>query len=161
MRIGIGYDIHRLVKGRRLILGGIEIPHKKGLLGHSDADAVIHAVIDAVLGAAALGDIGGLFPDTDPKYKGIASSKLLLRVNKFVRSKGYHIGNIDIIVLAQEPKLTMFKKRMAANIARLLGIAPAQVNVKAKTNEGLGVIGKKEAIAAYAVALLEEKSLAR
>jgi 2-C-methyl-D-erythritol 2,4-cyclodiphosphate synthase len=139
------------------VLGGIEIPHSKGLLGHSDADAVIHAVIDALLGAAGLGDIGGLFPDTDPQYEGIASSRLLLEAAQLIRSKGYRIGNIDVIVLAQEPKLTAFKKRMASCIARILKIAAGQVNIKAKTNEGLGAIGKKGAIAAYAVVLLVKK----
>lgn len=157
MRIGIGYDIHKLASGRKLVLGGITIPYEKGLLGHSDADAVLHAVCDALLGAAALGDIGEHFPDTDPEYKDIKSSKLLSEVNGLIRSGGYLISNVDIIVLAQEPKMAPFKKKMAGEIARILGIKAGQVSVKAKTNEGLGAIGEKKAIAAYAAALLERK----
>ena len=157
MRIGIGYDIHRLVEGRNLILGGVRIPYERGLQGHSDADVVLHAISDALLGAASGGDIGELFPDTDPRYKDIKSAELLEKVYVLIKDKGYIINNIDTIIIAEEPKLTCFKKQIQQNIARLLNIPADRVGVKAKTNEGLGDIGKKEAIASYAAVLLELK----
>lgn len=157
MRIGIGYDIHRLVKGRDLILGGVKIPYEKGLEGHSDADVVLHAISDALLGAASKGDIGELFPDTDPKYKDVKSAELLEKVYALIKDKGYVINNIDTIIIAEEPKFTPFKKQIQQNIARLLNIPADRVGVKAKTNEGLGGIGKKGAIASYAAVLLELK----
>ncbi|MEW6101360.1 MAG: 2-C-methyl-D-erythritol 2,4-cyclodiphosphate synthase [Candidatus Omnitrophota bacterium] len=153
-RIGIGYDIHHLVEGRKLIIGGVEIPYIKGLLGHSDADVLLHAVCDALLGAAASLDIGEMFPDTEAKYQGISSVRLLEEVARFVKDKGYKIVNIDTIVLIKEPGLSPFKKQIRENIARILGIRPDDVNIKAKTNQGLGEVGRKEAVASYAVALL-------
>lgn len=157
MRIGIGYDIHRLVKGRKLILGGIEIPHSKGLFGHSDADALLHAICDALLGAAALGDIGEHFPDNDPRYKNISSLKLLKEVQGLIKKKRYQINNIDSIIIAQEPKLSKYKKRLQVSIAQALGIKKDSVSIKAKTNEGLGDIGKKKAIAVYAACLITQR----
>ena len=154
-RIGIGYDIHRLVEGRKLFIGGIEIPYIKGLLGNSDADALLHAICDALLGAAAEGDIGELFPDTDPKYHDISSIELLKIVNDLIKKKGYTINNIDTVVIAQEPILSPFKSRMEERIAQSLNIKKENVNIKAKTNEGLDDIGRKEAIAAYAVVIME------
>lgn len=154
VRVGIGYDIHRLVENRRLIVGGIEIEHPKGLLGHSDADVVLHAVTDAILGAAGLPDIGDLFPDTDPKYKDADSRVLLQDVMKRVAEEGYRAGNIDIIVHAEQPKLSPYKAKMAASIAGLLGVAENCVSVKAKTNEGMGPLGAADAIACTAVALV-------
>lgn len=156
-KIGIGYDIHKLVEGRKLILGGVEIPHGKGLLGHSDADALIHAICDALLGAISAGDIGELFPDTDPKYKGADSAELLKKVYELLKGKNYEIDNIDSVIIAQEPKLTPFKKEMRRKIAQILKIEEDRIGVKAKTNEGLGEIGKGAAIAAYAVALLKRR----
>lgn len=153
-RVGIGYDIHRLIEGRPLFLGAIQIPYIKGLLGHSDGDALIHALCDALLGALALGDIGEHFPDTDPKYQGIASSKLLMVVKDLVDKSGYKINNLDIVIIAQEPVLLPFKKQMKEKISSLLGLGEEAVNIKAKTNEGLGAVGNKEAIACYAVASL-------
>jgi 2-C-methyl-D-erythritol 2,4-cyclodiphosphate synthase len=153
-RVGIGYDIHRLVEGRKLILGGVEIAHSKGLLGHSDGDAVIHALCDALLGALSLGDIGEHFPDTSAEYKDIASSKLLQLVNEFVAECGYKINNLDVIVIAQEPKLLSYKKQIREYICSLLGIRQEFLNIKAKTNEGLDAIGQAEAIACYATASL-------
>lgn len=153
-RIGIGYDIHRLVEDRRLFIGGVEIPYIKGLLGHSDGDALLHAVCDALLGALALGDIGEHFPDTDPKYHDIASAELLKIVADLVRKQGYEIRNVDTVVIAQEPVLSPFKKRIQKEIAGVLKIKEDCVNIKAKTNEGLGEIGQKQAIACYAVAML-------
>jgi len=153
-RIGIGYDIHRLIEGRRLFIGGVEIPYIKGLLGHSDGDALLHAVCDALLGALALGDIGEHFPDTDPKYHGISSVELLKIVADLVRRQGYEIRNVDTVVIAQEPVLSPFKKRIQKEIAGVLNIKEDYVNIKAKTNEGLGEIGQKQAIACYAVACL-------
>jgi len=155
-RIGIGYDIHRLVEGRKLFLGGVEIPYIKGLLGHSDADVLLHAICDAMLGAVASGDIGEHFPDTDQKYQDISSVELLKIVGALLREKGFKIGNIDTIVIAEEPTISPFKKLMQAKIAQTLNIGEESVNIKAKTNEGLGEIGAKEAIACYAVVLLEE-----
>jgi 2-C-methyl-D-erythritol 4-phosphate cytidylyltransferase/2-C-methyl-D-erythritol 2,4-cyclodiphosphate synthase len=157
VRVGFGYDIHRLVRGRRLVLGGVRVASQKGLLGHSDADALLHAVIDALLGAAGLGDIGGHFPDTDRRYKGIPSSILLEETAGLVKQKGYSIGNIDSVIIMQGPKLGALKLKMAKNIAAILDIPKDRVNVKAKTNEGLDSIGRGRAIAAYAVATLQKK----
>mgnify|MGYP001579197714 FL=1 len=156
-RVGLGYDIHRLVQDRPLFLGGIQIPYILGLLGHSDGDALLHALCDALLGALAQGDIGEHFPDTDPKYQGIASSKLLKIVKDLVKEKGYTINNLDVVVIAQEPSLLPFKKQIKNNISLLLSIPEEVVNIKAKTNEGLGAVGNKEAIACYAmVSLVKE-----
>ena len=154
MRIGHGYDVHRLVEDRALILGGVEIPHTKGLLGHSDADVLTHAIMDALLGAAGLWDIGHAFPDTDPAYKGISSLLLLERVMKMLRSKGFSVGNIDATVLAQKPKLAPHIPQMRENIARIVGVDAGLVNIKATTEEGLGFTGTEQGIAAHAVALL-------
>ena len=154
MRIGQGYDVHRLVEGRKLILGGVEIPYEKGLLGHSDADVLLHAVMDALLGAAALGDIGQHFPDSDERYKGISSVELLKDVGKILQENGYLIENIDSTVIAQRPKLLPYRPQMAKNIADALGIEPEQVSVKATTEEGLGFTGTGEGISAQAIALL-------
>ena len=154
LRIGHGYDVHRLVEGRALILGGVEIPWKLGLLGHSDADVLTHAVMDALSGAARLGDIGKLFPDTDPAYAGISSMKLLAHVGDLLKERGYVVVNIDATLLAQAPKVGPYRPQMEANIAEVLGIDPEQVNVKATTEEGLGFTGKKEGISAQAVCLL-------
>jgi len=153
-RIGIGYDIHRLAEGRKLFLGGVEIPYIKGLLGHSDADALLHAICDAMLGAAGSSDIGELFPNTDQKYQDISSLELLKIVGALLREKGFKIGNIDAVVIAQEPNLSPFKKLIQAKIAQTLNIGEQSVNIKAKTNEGLGEIGAKEAIACYSTVLL-------
>lgn len=156
LRIGHGYDVHRLVPGRKLILGGVEIPWEKGLLGHSDADVLVHAVMDALTGAARLGDIGKLFPDTDPAYRGISSLKLLGEVGRLLGEKGFSVVNIDTALLAQAPKVAPYKAQMAENIAAALGIEAEQVNVKATTEEGLGFTGRGEGIAASAVCLLAE-----
>jgi 2-C-methyl-D-erythritol 2,4-cyclodiphosphate synthase len=153
-RIGQGYDCHQLTEGRKLILGGVEIPHVKGLLGHSDADALLHAITDAILGAAALGDIGKHFPDTDAAFKGADSRVLLREAAKRVKGTGYYIGNIDCTIIAQRPKMAPHIPHMAANIAEDLGITVGQVNVKAKTNERMGYLGREEGINAEAVALL-------
>ena len=155
LRIGHGYDVHRLVEGRKLILGGVDIPWKKGLLGHSDADVLVHAVMDALTGAARLGDIGKLFPDTDPAYAGISSLKLLSEVGRLLGEKGFAVVNIDATLLAQAPKVGPYKQRMAENIAAALGIGPERVNVKATTEEGLGFTGDGSGMAAHAVVLLE------
>lgn len=155
MRIGHGYDVHRLKAGRKLILGGVEIPWDLGLDGHSDADVLIHAVMDALLGAAALGDIGKWFPDTDPQYRGISSMVLLQRVVGLLREHGYTVGNVDVTVLAQRPKLASYIPQMAANLAQVMGVEPDRVNVKATTEEGLGFTGSGEGMAAHAVCLLE------
>lgn len=154
MRIGQGYDVHRLTEGRKLILGGVEIPYEKGLLGHSDADVLLHAVMDALLGAAALGDIGQHFPDTDEKYRGISSLELLDLVGKLLAENGYLIENIDSTIIAQRPKLLPYRPQMAKNIAGTLGLEESQVSVKATTEEGLGFTGSGEGIAAQAVCLL-------
>jgi 2-C-methyl-D-erythritol 2,4-cyclodiphosphate synthase len=154
MRIGMGYDVHKLVEGRALILGGVEIPHTLGLLGHSDADVLLHAVMDALLGAASLGDIGKHFPDTDPQYEGISSLKLLEHVGKLLEEKGYVIDNIDATVIAQKPKLRPYIDEMEQNIAKTLGISVEQVNVKATTEEGLGFTGTEQGISAQAICLL-------
>ena len=155
LRIGHGYDVHRLVEGRKLILGGVDIPWEKGLLGHSDADVLVHAVMDALTGAARLGDIGKLFPDTDPAYAGISSLKLLAEVGRLLNERGYQVVNIDATLLAQAPKVGPYKQEMAENMARALGIQPDQVNVKATTEEGLGFTGDGSGMAAHAVVLLE------
>ena len=155
LRIGHGYDVHRLVEGRKLILGGVDIPWEKGLLGHSDADVLVHAVMDALTGAARLGDIGKLFPDTDPRYAGISSLKLLAEVGRLLGEKGFAVVNIDAVLLAQAPKVGPYRPQMAANIAAALGISPEQVNVKATTEEGLGFTGDGSGMAAHAVVLLE------
>jgi 2-C-methyl-D-erythritol 2,4-cyclodiphosphate synthase len=153
-RIGQGYDSHRLVEGRKLVLGGVEIAHERGLLGHSDADALLHAITDAILGAAALGDIGRHFPDTAEEFRGADSRVLLREAAKRVRATGYDIGNVDCTIIAQRPKMAPHIAAMAANIAADLGVPVGQVNVKAKTNEKLGYLGREEGINAEAVALL-------
>ncbi|QNM06031.1 2-C-methyl-D-erythritol 2,4-cyclodiphosphate synthase [Qiania dongpingensis] len=155
MRIGMGYDVHRLIEGRDLIVGGVRIPFEKGLLGHSDADVLLHAVMDALLGAAALGDIGKHFPDTDEAYRGISSLKLLEKVGKLLEENLYIIGNIDASVIAQRPKLAPYREKMRQNIADALHISVNQVNVKATTEEGLGFTGAGEGISSQAVVLLE------
>lgn len=155
MRVGMGYDVHRLVEGRKLILGGVEIPYEKGLLGHSDADVLLHAVMDALLGAAALGDIGKHFPDTDEKYRGISSMKLLEHVAGLLEEKHFVIENIDATVIAQRPKLLPYMDQMKRNIAQTLGLSEDRVNIKATTEEGLGFTGSGEGISAQAVSLLE------
>ncbi|MDZ7716028.1 MAG: 2-C-methyl-D-erythritol 2,4-cyclodiphosphate synthase [Balneolaceae bacterium] len=154
IRIGIGYDVHRLVEGRKLILGGVEIPHRLGLAGHSDADVLLHAICDALLGALALGDIGKHFPDTDPEYKNVDSRVLFREVMKLIAKKGYHIINIDSTVIAQQPKLASYIQNMRANIAEDAGIDIKMVNVKATTSEELGFEGKEKGISAQAVALI-------
>ena len=156
MRIGHGYDVHRLTEGRRLILGGVDIPWEKGLLGHSDADVLTHAVMDALLGAAGLGDIGRHFPDTDSAYAGADSLKLLAHVVALLRERGFTVGNVDATVLAQRPKLAPHIPQMRDNLARTMEVGPEQVNVKATTEEGLGFTGSGEGMAAHAVALIEE-----
>lgn len=158
LRIGHGYDVHRLTEGRRLILGGVEVPYEKGLLGHSDADVLTHAVMDALLGAAALGDIGKLFPDTDAAYAGISSILLLERVAERLREAGYAVVNLDATVLAQAPKLAPYRERMRENLARALSLDTSRVSVKATTEEGLGFTGTREGIAAHAVVLIERIS---
>lgn len=150
----MGYDVHKLVEGRKLILGGVEIVHTLGLLGHSDADVLLHAIMDALLGAAALGDIGKHFPDTDPAYKGISSMKLLEHVGKLLEEKGYVIDNIDATIIAQKPKLRPYIEDMEQNIAKALGISKEQVNVKATTEEGLGFTGTEQGISSQAICLL-------
>ena len=154
MRVGMGYDVHRLTEGRELILGGVKIPYEKGLLGHSDADVLLHAVMDALLGAAALGDIGKHFPDTDPAYKGISSLKLLEHVGDLLEKEGYTVGNIDATIIAQKPKMAPHIPAMRANVARVLGIEENQINIKATTEEGLGFTGNGEGISSQAVCLL-------
>ena len=155
MRIGTGYDVHRLVENRALILGGVAVPYEKGLLGHSDADVLLHAIMDALLGAAALGDIGKHFPDTAEEYAGISSMELLKKVGALLAQEHYLVGNIDATVIAQKPKLAPYLAEMRTNIAQTLGIAEGQVNIKATTEEGLGFTGSGEGIAAQAVCLLE------
>ena len=155
MRIGHGYDVHRLVEGRKLILGGVEIPYEKGLDGHSDADVLVHALMDALLGAAALGDIGRLFPDTDPAFKGIDSLILLDHVRNALAEKGYSVSNADMTIIAQRPKLAPYIPQMKQTIADRLGVSADQVNVKATTEEHLGFTGSGEGIAAHAVCLIE------
>lgn len=156
VRIGHGYDVHRLVKGRKLILGGVDIPWERGLLGHSDADVLTHAVMDALLGAAGLGDIGKHFPDTDPAYAGADSLKLLAHVAELLKGQGFAVGNVDAVILAQQPKLAGYIPQMRDNLARAMGAEPSQVNVKATTEEGLGFTGSREGMAAHAAALIEK-----
>ena len=156
MRIGHGYDVHRLVEGRDLILGGVKIDYEKGLLGHSDADVLLHAVSDALLGAAGLGDIGRHFPDTDPQYKGADSLMLLREVYRKISEKGFRVGNIDVTMIAQKPKLKDYIPQMQANIAAAVGVTPDRVNVKATTEEKLGFTGTGEGMSCHAVCLLED-----
>jgi 2-C-methyl-D-erythritol 2,4-cyclodiphosphate synthase len=156
-RIGIGYDIHRLVEGRRLILGGVEIPHEKGLLGHSDSDVLIHAICDALLGAAALGDIGTHFPDTDPRWAGVSSLQFLEHVVGLLAKNGYAVGNVDATINAERPKLRAHIQSIRERLASVLQIEVDRVSVKAKTNEGLESVGRKEAIAANAVAIIHSR----
>lgn len=153
-KIGIGYDIHRLVEGRKLFIGGVEIPYVKGSLGHSDGDVLCHAVCDALLGAIGEGDIGEHFPDTDPKYRGISGLELLKPVADLVRKRGYRIHNIDTVIILKEPALLAFKKQIRQSLAAGLKIEEGCLNIKAKTNQGLGEIGAKEALASYAVTML-------
>lgn len=155
MRVGLGYDVHKLVKDRELILGGVEIGYEYGLLGHSDADVLVHAIMDALLGAAALGDIGKHFPDTDERYKGISSITLLQHVTKLLKENGYRVGNIDAIIIAQKPKMAPHIENMRDNIARALEIERERVSVKATTEEGLGFTGTGEGIASQAICMLE------
>ena len=155
MRVGLGYDVHKLVEGRNLILGGVQIPYEKGLLGHSDADVLLHAIMDALLGAAALGDIGKHFPDTDPKYKGISSIKLLEYVRELIDDELYVVGNVDATIIAQRPKMAPYIEQMRKNVADALAIEVSQVNIKATTEEGLGFTGSGEGISAQAIASLE------
>ncbi len=154
MRVGMGYDVHRLGPERKLIIGGVDIPYEKGLIGHSDADVLLHAIMDALLGAAALGDIGKHFPDTDEKYRGISSIKLLGHVAELLEESGYIVENIDATIIAQQPKMRPYIDEMRGNIADTLGIEVSQVNVKATTEEGLGFTGSGEGISAQAIALL-------
>ena len=155
MRIGIGYDVHILTEGRKLIIGGVDIPYEKGLLGHSDADVLIHAIADALLGAAALGDIGKHFPDSDEKFRGISSLVILSEVSDLLGQAGYKIVNIDSIIIAEKPKMMPYISQMKENLADALKIHSSQIGIKATTTEGLGFTGRKEGIAAQAVALIE------
>ncbi|MCM8709474.1 2-C-methyl-D-erythritol 2,4-cyclodiphosphate synthase [Clostridium sp. SYSU_GA19001] len=155
MRIGIGYDVHKLKEGRKLIIGGVLIPYEKGLLGHSDADVLLHAIMDSLLGAAALNDIGRHFPDTDEKYKGISSMLLLKEVGRIIKEKGYQIENIDSTIIAQKPKMAPHIASMVKNIAEALDISSDKVNVKATTEEGLGFTGREEGISAQSICLLK------
>lgn len=157
MRIGIGYDVHKLVENRKLIIGGVTIPHEKGLDGHSDADVLVHAIMDSLLGALAMGDIGKFFPDTDMKYKGVDSMLLLKEVASFINEKGYKIGNIDSVIIAQQPKMAPFIDSMRVRIAQILEIDVEQVGVKATTTEHLGFEGRKEGISSSSVAILFKK----
>lgn len=157
MRIGMGYDVHKLVENRELILGGVTIPYEKGLLGHSDADVLLHAIMDALLGAAALGDIGKHFPDTDPAYEGASSIELLKKVGELLEQAGFAVGNIDATIIAQKPKMLPHILAMKKNIADALAIEESQINVKATTEEGLGFTGSGEGISSQAICLLIEK----
>jgi len=157
MRLGLGFDYHRLVEGRKLVLGGVEIPHSKGLAGHSDGDVLTHALCDAILGAAGLGDLGQHFPDTDPQWNDANSLKLLARVVELAKQKGLRVAQVDTVVIAEQPKLAQYFDRIRSTLARVLGLDPAQVNVKAKTTEGLEAVGRGEAIAAHALAVLEPR----
>ncbi len=156
MRIGIGYDVHKLVKNRKLIIGGIEIPYEFGLLGHSDADVLVHAIMDSMLGALALGDIGKHFPDNDMEYKDIDSCELLKKVNFLIQEKGYEVSNIDSVVALESPKIGMYIESMKEKLAKILGIDISQVSIKATTTEGLGFVGTKEGASAYTVTLLKK-----
>ncbi len=160
MRAGLGYDSHRLVVGRRFVLGGVEIPHDKGLEGHSDADALVHAVCDAILGAMAAGDIGHHFPDTDPRYRGISSLRLLERVRAIGEEKGFQVHNIDATVILEKPRLSAYIDKICLNIAKALNIGTELVSVKAKTNEGMGFTGRREGVAAHVVATVKRKGIA-
>jgi len=154
MRIGFGYDVHRLVEGRKLVIGGVEIPHEKGLAGHSDADVLLHAICDGLLGAMGEGDIGKHFPDTDPQFRGISSLKLLRRVTAILAERNLWVGNLDTMVIAEQPRIMPYIPSMKARIAEAMQIAEEKVNIKATTSEGLGFVGEGEGIAAYAVVLL-------
>lgn len=156
MRVGIGYDVHKLIDGRKLIIGGVEIPYEKGLMGHSDADVLVHAIMDALLGAAALGDIGKHFPDTEPQYKDVSSIELLKRVAELIDEKGYIIENIDVTIIAQKPKMLPYIEQMRVNVANTLGLLVNQVNIKATTEEGLGFTGSGEGISSQAICALEK-----
>ena len=156
VRFGMGYDVHQLVEGRKLIIGGVDIPYEKGLKGHSDADVLLHAISDALLGAAALGDIGKHFPDTDPAFKDADSLKLLQRVGELLQGKGYRVGNVDATIVAQKPKMASYIMTMRENIARVLGAELDQINVKATTEEWLGFTGQGQGISSYAVAGIEK-----
>ena len=157
MRVGMGYDVHKLTENRKLILGGVDIPWEKGLLGHSDADVLLHAIMDALLGAAALGDIGKHFPDTDPAYKGISSISLLIHVGNLIKEHGYEVGNIDATIIAQKPKMAPHIPQMRSNIAKALEIEESCVNIKATTEEGLGFTGNGLGISSQAICLLVER----
>lgn len=157
MRVGIGYDIHRLVEERKLFLGGVEIPYVKGLIGYSDGDVVIHAIADAMLGALALGDIGQHFPNSDPSFKDISSVMILKKTLEMVRARHFAVNNIDVAVIAEEPKIFPFRDKIIQTLSEAVGVGKDRVNIKATTNEGVGSLGKGDAIAAYAVVLLEEK----
>lgn len=157
MRVGLGYDVHKFTPRRRLILGGVEIKHKYGLEGHSDADVICHALIDALLGATGAGDIGDHFPDTDPQYKDVSSLKLLAKTVNLIGQQNYVIINADIVLLLETPKIAIYKEKMKQTLAKTMGISPEQVNIKAATNEKLGFIGRQEGAAALAVVLLKEK----
>jgi 2-C-methyl-D-erythritol 2,4-cyclodiphosphate synthase len=156
MRVGIGYDVHPLIPGRRLVLGGVEIQFDSGLSGYSDADVLTHAIMDALLGAAGFRDIGSQFPTEDPKYKDISSLVLLEEVSRLIKAEGFRVGNVDAVVVAQQPKISPFIEDMRGNISRTLGVNLEQVMVKATTTDGLGLVGRGEGVAAYAVALVEE-----
>ena len=157
MRVGIGYDVHKLVENRPLILGGVKIPFDRGLLGHSDADVLVHAIMDAILGALGMGDIGRHFPDTDEKFKDISSISLLEQVGDMMKKAGYSVGNIDSVIMAEKPKMAPYLENMKTNISKALGIEPSMVNIKATTTEGLGFVGTGQGIAAKAVVLLKAK----
>ena len=157
MRVGIGYDIHRLIEGRPLVLGGVNIPYVKGLLGHSDADVLLHAVCDAMLGAAGLGDIGRHFPNTDPQYKDASSLGLLEKVKDLIARENYHVNNVDVVVIAEEPNISRFVGDMRGKISGILRLEARQVNIKATTSEGVGPMGRNEAISSYAVVTLEKR----
>ena len=156
MRIGTGYDVHRLVEGRRLFLGGVEVPFDKGLLGHSDGDVLIHAICDAILGSISEGDIGVHFPDSDESIRGIESVRILTNVRELVKKKGYRINNIDAVIIAEEPKISPYREKIITRLAEILEIERTSVSIKGKTTEGLGFTGRKEGIAAQAAALLEK-----
>lgn len=158
MRIGIGYDIHRLVEGRPMMIGGIEVPYFKGPEGHSDGDPLLHAVCDAILGAIGIGDIGVMFPDTDQQYKDISSRKLLAQVVELMEGKGFSVGNLDCVVIAESPRIAPHKNEIIQALEEMLKTAPGSVNVKGKTSEGLGAIGEGKAVAAYAVVLIKDKA---
>lgn len=158
MRVGIGYDCHRFTRGRKLILGGVEIPHEKGLLGHSDGDVLIHAICDAILGAVSGKDIGSYFPDTDLSYFGIESEKILLKCLEVMKEKGFRIVNIDSVIILEEPKISPYRERIVKNLSRITGLNEEDISVKAKTKEGLGFVGKREGIEAYSVVLVEREA---